>query len=71
MYLKKTHCTLVQQTNKEGKTMTNKKTPTRSHLGKKNRKQPSIETETGFKKLLTVSGCTEQTADELLKWYTH
>jgi hypothetical protein len=58
-------------THKQGrKTMTNKKTPSKSHPEKKNIKHQNTETEMGFKKLLTVSGCTEQTTDELLKWYT-
>jgi hypothetical protein len=50
--------------------MTNKKTAARSTPGKKNRTHSRVETEMGFKKLLTVSGCSEHTADELLKWYT-
>jgi hypothetical protein len=50
--------------------MTNKKTANRNAPGKKNRNHPRVETEIGFKKLLTVSGCSEHTADELLKWYT-
>jgi hypothetical protein len=70
IYLKKIHCILVQHTNRKEKPMTNKKTVTRSAPGKKNRNHPRVETETGFKKLLTVSGCSEHTANELLKWYT-
>ena len=56
MYLKKIHCILVQRINKEGKTM--KDNTTFKGLKKmKAQKHQSEQTEKGFKKLLTVSGC--------------
>jgi hypothetical protein len=54
----------------EGKTMSNKKTATKRIHEKKARRFQSAQTEIGFKRLLTVSGCSKQTADELVKWYT-
>jgi len=71
MYLKKIHCILVQHTNKEEKTnMTNKNIATKHLHEKKARRIQSAQTKSGFKRLLTVSGCSAQTVDELLKWYT-
>jgi hypothetical protein len=50
--------------------MKNKNTATNRLDEKKALRFQSIQTEIGFKRLMTVSGCSKQTADELLKWYT-
>jgi hypothetical protein len=50
--------------------MTNKNTAIKRLHEKKDRRFQSAQTEIGFKRLLTVSGCSAQTAGEVLKWYT-
>jgi hypothetical protein len=62
---------LVQHTNRKEKPMTNKNTTTKRLHEKKARRIQNAQTEIGFKRLMTVSGCSKQTADEILKWYTN
>ena len=50
--------------------MPNKNTATKRLNEKKPQRFQSAQTEIGFKRLLTVSGCPKQAADEVLKWYT-
>jgi hypothetical protein len=50
--------------------MTNKKTPTKRLQKTKPLRLQSLQTENEFRKIVSISGCSERIADELLKWYT-